>query len=213
MVCRGKPKYRSETRLATKRYSSTLNNTLWISPLSHLSFLHSSSGFISLDWKWPTSPIPRSMKVNFRVTYRIRVLWHLVNHACTAYQDVRSDKSDTNWLLIDYEVNLLNNNSNSLILIEHDDMHLPWAVWPFRQAADDSNWQRRSDGATRAPRRFQGFLRVCSSPVCEWQGVYQGEIHSRYLDWPRVQSHAQSQGMVICIYHAMSMQCNQSTLL
>ena len=28
----------------------------------------------------------------------------LVTHAVTAYQDVRSDKTDTNWLLIDYEV-------------------------------------------------------------------------------------------------------------
>ena len=28
----------------------------------------------------------------------------LVTHSRVAYQDVRSDKTDTNWLLLDYEV-------------------------------------------------------------------------------------------------------------
>jgi hypothetical protein len=54
---------------------------------------------------WPTFQIPKYKKVRFTVTRNKCQLCDDTepNSVFIAYLDVRSDKSDTNWLLLDYE--------------------------------------------------------------------------------------------------------------
>ena len=73
----------------------------------HPSFSVSSSfshlGFVLLVISvWQTFQILKYKKVRFRIMCRKRQLCD-PNPAPIAYLDVRSDKTDTNWLLLDYE--------------------------------------------------------------------------------------------------------------
>lgn len=81
----------------------------------HISFflcfsLLQRPGFVLLIiWTWPTFQILKFRKVRFTMTCSKCQLCDEPepNSVFIAYLDVRSDKSDTNWLLLDYEACIL----------------------------------------------------------------------------------------------------------
>lgn len=117
----------------------------------------------------------------------------------TAYEDVRSDKSDTNWLLLDYEVRAarLPDPPTPPLTAVCDRLPCAPAAPAGRQvgqAGADRDRLRRARGAARAARRRRGVVRVRARLVRERQGVLAREVRARRLDRQVVQGHAQGQG-------------------
>jgi hypothetical protein len=110
--------------------------------------------------KWQSYQTQISTKVS---STRQTFIYLFIDTQISAYLDVRSDKSDTNWLLLDYEVSPQASSYHHALnyapittRTKHPNPSHP-QVGPFRQAYAHSHGY---GGARRAPGGSRGFARV-----------------------------------------------------